>query len=135
MQQEYDFNDSKPGCRARKRKSDTLGGGPCTDSETSLEPVKHRRNCDHSRSTKWDVSSSRCTKLESMTVGQDEMVSEGGCLYGSYGLMMVALRHPTLSIKQMNSATSAGFMWHTPLMMIEEKGVLGKSMERNVRRQ
>lgn len=49
--------------------------------------------------------------------------------------MMVALQHPTLWIKQMKSAILEGFMWHTPLMMIEEKGVLGRSVERNVQRQ
>lgn len=47
-QQELDSNDSMLGCRDRNRKSDTKGGAPRTDSEASFEPVKHRRNCDHS---------------------------------------------------------------------------------------
>ena len=94
-------------CRPINRKSD-MKGAPRTENETNLEPDKHRRIVDHSSSTKWDVSSSKRLKFESLTRGQGETAAPLVRLLNSYGLMMVALRHPTLSMRRMKSAISSG---------------------------
>ena len=108
------------------------GGGPSIDNEINLEPVKHRRICDHSWSVKCGVWSSRCVKLDSLTGGQGGVVAAIEYLLKLYELIMAAERHPALSIRRMNSTITAGFKWQTPLMTTEENGVVGKSVERKV---
>ena len=66
------------------------GGRPSIDNEINLEPVKHCRICDHSRSVKCGVWSSRHVKFDSLTGGQGGVVAAIEYFLKSYELIMAA---------------------------------------------
>ena len=114
-----------------KRKSNMKGSGPRTENLANFEPDKHRNIADHSSSTKYDVSSCNHLRFKSWIGGQGEHVAPVEHTLNSYGLMMEAFLHPTLSISWIKLVISAGGKWQMPLMTIDEGGLVGRFVDRN----